>query len=216
MTTFWSILGIAVGLGADAMSVSAAIGVKWHGPGQKFRLAWHMGLFQFLMPMAGWAVGQTLAGVLHRYGTYIAAGLVFAVGAKMFYEAWKNHPGQVAEAEEEFLEKIEKTVEKTVEKAVEKVLHRHPKDPTRGWSLFALAIATSLDALVVGFSLALKGYDGFASIWLPCVEIGMVAAAMSLAGVLLGQYVGKAIGRPAEFLGALVLITLAVSFLFFQ
>lgn len=200
MITFWSILGIAVGLGADAMSVSAAIGVKWHGPGQKFRLAWHMGLFQFLMPMAGWAVGQTLAGVLHHVGTYIAAGLVFAVGAKMLYEAWKNHPGQVAEAEEE---------------ALENVLHRHPKDPTRGWSLFALAIATSLDALVVGFSLALRGVSGFSAIWLPCVEIGVVAAAMSLAGVLLGQYVGKAIGRPAEFLGALVLIALAVSFLFF-
>ena len=144
------------------MSVSAAIGVKWNGPGQKFRLAWSMGLFQFLMPMAGWAVGQTLAGVLRNVGTYIAAGLVFAIGAKMLFEAWRNHPGQVAEAEE---------------KTVEKVLHRHPKDPTRGWSLFALAIATSLDALVVGFSLALKGCNGFASIWWPCVEIGVVAAA---------------------------------------
>ncbi|MBN1553101.1 MAG: manganese efflux pump [Phycisphaerae bacterium] len=199
MTTFWSILAIAVGLGADAMSVSAAVGVKWHGRGQKFRLAWSMGLFQFLMPLAGWAVGQSLAGVLHQYGTYIAATLVFAVGVKMLYEAWRNHPGQVAEAEEE---------------AIEKALHRHPKDPTRGWSLLVLAVATSLDALVVGFSLALKGMTGFSSIWLPCVEIGMVAAAMSLAGVLLGQYVGKAIGRPAEFLGALVLTALAVSFLF--
>jgi putative Mn2+ efflux pump MntP len=203
MMTFWSILGIAVGLGADAMSVSAAIGVKWNGPGQKFRLAWCMGLFQFLMPMAGWAVGRTLAGILQQYGTYIAAGLVFAIGMKMLYETWKNHPGQVAEAEEDFLEKT-----------FEKALHRHPKDPTRGWSLYALAIATSLDALVVGFSLALKGMDGFSAIWLPCVVIGVVAAVMSLAGVLLGQYVGKTIGRPAEFLGALVLIALAVSFLF--
>ncbi len=200
MTTFLSILGIAIGLGADAMSVSAAIGVKWHGPGQKFRLAWSMGLFQFLMPLVGWVIGQSLAGVLHTFGTYIAAALVFTVGAKMLYEAWKNHPGQVAEAEEE---------------AFEKALHRHPKDPTKGWSLLVLAIATSLDALVVGFSLALKGYEGFASIWLPCVEIGIVAAAMSLSGVLLGQYVGKAIGRPAEFVGAMVLIALSVSFLLF-
>jgi putative Mn2+ efflux pump MntP len=198
MMTFWSILGIAIGLGADAMSVSAAVGVKWNGPGQKFRLAWSMGLFQFLMPMAGWAVGQSLAGMLHHVGTYIAAALVFAVGVKMLYEAWRNHPGRVVEAEEE---------------ALEKALHRHPKDPTRGWSLMVLAVATSLDALVVGFSLALKGISGFSSIWLPCVEIGIVAAVMSLIGVLLGQYVGKAIGRPAEFLGALILIALAISFL---
>jgi putative Mn2+ efflux pump MntP len=155
------------------------------------------------MPMIGWLIGQSLAGVLQSVGTYIAAALVFAIGAKMLYETWKNHPGQVAEAEEDFLEKT-----------VEKVLHRHPKDPTRGWSLFVLAIATSLDALVVGFSLALKGMTGFASIWLPCIEIGIVAAVMSLSGALLGQYVGKAIGRPAEFIGALVLIALAVSFLF--
>lgn len=83
MMTFWSILGIAIGLGADAMSVSAAIGIKWNGPGQKFRLAWSMGLFQFLMPMIGWLVGQSLAGMLHHVGMYLAAALVFAVGVKI-------------------------------------------------------------------------------------------------------------------------------------
>lgn len=199
MTSFWSILGIAIGLGADAMSVSAAIGVKWHGPGQKFRLALFAGLFQFFMPMVGWAAGQSVAGLLHRYGTYLAAALVFSLGVKMLYEAWRNHPGEVAEAEEKILEKS---------------LHRRRKDPTRGWSLPLLALATSLDALVVGFSLALKGMEGFSAIWWPCVEIGIVAAWMSLAGVLLGQHVGKAVGRPAEFLGGLVLIALAGSFLF--
>ncbi|HQL74802.1 MAG TPA: manganese efflux pump, partial [Phycisphaerae bacterium] len=89
----YQIIAVAVGLGLDAMSVCMAVGVKWHGPRQKFRLAWHMGLFQFLMPVIGWAGGRQLAGLLEAYGRYIAAGLVFAVGVKMLYEALKGHTG---------------------------------------------------------------------------------------------------------------------------
>lgn len=193
-----NIIAIAIGLGADAMSVSAAIGVKWNGPRQKFRLAWHMGLFQFLMPILGWLLGRQLAGLLQQFGTYIAAGLVFAIGVKMLWEAMKNHPGEVAES---------------AENTAEKVLHVKPKDPTCGWSLIVLSVATSLDALVVGVSLALKDTGDEMMIWLPSLMIGIIAAGMSLTGVYLGQTVGKAVGRPAEFLGALVLMGLGVSFL---
>jgi putative Mn2+ efflux pump MntP len=186
-------LAVAVGLGMDAMSVCAAVGVRWHGPRQKFRLAWHMGLFQFLMPIAGWFVGQEVAGSLRGVARYLAAALVFGVGAKMLYEAVRSRPGAVAE-------RVEHSAE----------AHRPAcGDPTRGWSLLVLSVATSLDALVVGFSLGLRGSE----IWHVSVIIGIVAAAMSLAGVILGQYVGRAIGRGAEFAGALVLMGLGVSFL---
>ena len=67
---------MGLGLGMDAMSVSAAVGVKWNGPHQKFRLAWHMGLSQFLMPCAGYAMGKPLASLLSSYGKYAAAALV--------------------------------------------------------------------------------------------------------------------------------------------
>ena len=87
------------------------------------------------------------------------------------------------------------------------------KDPTRGWSLVMLSVATSLDALVAGLSLALGDPGAGGSIWTASLIIGIVAAAMSLTGVLLGQHVGKAVGRPAEFAGGVVLMALAVSFL---
>jgi len=182
-----AILALAVGLGMDAMSVCMAVGVRWHGPRQKLRLAWHMGLFQFLMPILGWLAGRQLAGLLQSVGTYVAAALVFAVGAKMLYEAIRSRPGAVAEKE----------------------LHLEPKDPTRGWSLVALSVATSIDALVAGFSLALKG----GQIWRASIVIGLVAALMALAGVILGQKIGKALGRPAELVGAVVLMALAAWFL---
>lgn len=191
----YHIIAIAVGLGLDAMSVCMALGVRWHGPRQKFRLAWHMGLFQFLMPVIGWAGGMQLASLLEAYGRFVAAALVFGVGAKMLYEAIKGHVGEVAEG-----------VEHKMESAASA---RRDPDPTRGWSLIALSLATSMDALVVGFSLGLKGQV----IWMPSVVIGLTAGAMALSGVVLGRRLGQALGRWAEIAGALVLIALAVSFL---
>jgi putative Mn2+ efflux pump MntP len=189
-------IAVAVGLGMDAMSVSAAVGVKWHGPGQKFRLAWHMGLFQFLMPIIGWSGGKRLAELVEHFGPYIAAALVFGIGAKMLYEALRSRPG---------------ALEEKAEHLIETGLHITAKDPTRGWSLLALSVGTSMDALVVGFSLGLRGEGG--SMWLVSLVIGVVAGLMALTGVVLGRRIGKAVGKPAEILGAVVLMGLAISFL---
>ena len=87
---------------------------------------------------------------------------------------------------------------------------RARRDPTRGLSLMALSVATSLDALVVGFSLGLKGAGSI--VW-PSLVIGITAAGMSLAGVVVGKRLGARFGKPAEIAGAVVLILLAVSFL---
>ena len=190
------VLAIAVALGMDAMSVCMAIGVRWHGPRQKFRLAWHMGLFQFLMPILGWLAGRQLAHRLADIGQYIAAALLLAVALKMLYEALRSRPGAVAEQAEHL---------------AEKELHV-PRDPTRGWSLLALALATSIDALVVGFSLGLVGRQ----IYLASIVIGLVAALMALAGVVIGKRLGRALGRPAEIVGAIILMALAVSFICFD
>ena len=188
------ILTLAVALGLDAMSVCMAIGVRWHGPRQKFRLAWHMGLFQFLMPIVGWLVGRQMAELLRAVGGYIAAALVFGVGVKMFYEAVRTRPGDL---------------EQRVEHAAEHALHVSPRDPTRGWSLLLLSVATSIDALVVGFSLGLRGEH----IWGASLVIGLVAALMALTGVVIGKRMGRAFGRSAEIAGAVVLMALGVAFL---
>jgi putative Mn2+ efflux pump MntP len=187
-----NLLAVAVGLGMDAMSVAMGVGVRWHGPRQRFRLSFHMGLFQFLMPLLGWLAGRELAGLLADWGKWIAGALVLAIGIKMLYEALRSHPGATAEA---------------VEHEAEEVLHV-PADPTRGWSLLVLSVATSIDALVVGLSLGLKQV----SIWGASVVIGIVAALMALTGIAIGKRLGQQFGRPAEIFGALVLIALAVSF----
>ncbi|MHC4717101.1 MAG: manganese efflux pump MntP [Planctomycetota bacterium] len=188
------VLALAVGLGMDAMSVCMAVGVRWHGPRQKFRLAWHMGLFQFLMPVLGWALGSQLAEALRAVGTYVAAAMVFGIGAKMLYEVIRSRPGAVAEE---------------AEHAAQRGLGVKPKDPTRGWSLVGLSVATSIDALVAGFSIGIRDQG----IWLASLIIGLVAGLMALAGVVAGKRIGSVLGRPAEVVGAVVLMALAVSFL---
>lgn len=243
-----NVLGLAVGLGMDAMSVSMAVGVRWHGARQKFRLAWHMGLFQFLMPIAGWAAGRQLAVLLEAVGSWIAAALVFLVGAKMLYEALKSHKagkgaaagtagtagpagadsaagagaaaapadGTVRDGEAP-LEALGGELADAAGTGAAAGASRHPAqqparrngDPTRGWSLVVLSVATSLDALVVGFSLGLKEVG---AIWRTSAVIGLVAGLMALTGVVVGKRLGQALGRPAEIVGAAVLMLLAATF----
>jgi len=186
------VMAIAVGLGMDAMSVCMAVGVRWHGPRQRLRLSWNMGLMQFAMPLIGWAAGSRLAGLLSGVGRYVAAALVVGVGVKMLHEAVRSHPGAAAEEAEHF---------------VEEHVHLTSRDPTRGWSLLLLSTATSIDALVVGFSLGLRGE----AIWLASVLIGVTAAVMALAGVALGKKLGAALGKRAELAGAGLLIALGLA-----
>ena len=82
-------------------------------------------------------------------------------------------------------------------------------DASRGWTLIALAVATSLDALGAGFGLAMLG----ATIWTAAAVIGLVAASVSAAGVMLAGTiagsVGGAVSWTAEIAGALVLLAIA-------
>jgi putative Mn2+ efflux pump MntP len=83
------------------------------------------------------------------------------------------------------------------------------KDPTRGWNLLVLAVATSIDALAVGLSLSLLN----TSIWYPAVVIGIVAAVLSAIGALFGCRLGHRFGEWAERAGGLVLIGIGVRIL---
>ena len=82
-------------------------------------------------------------------------------------------------------------------------------DPTRGLTLVGLSVATSIDALAVGLTFGVLGMD----ILVPVIVIGVVAAAMTFCGMLLGRRLGLVFGRRAELAGGLVLIAIAVKVL---
>lgn len=126
-----TLLGIAVALAMDAFSVAVATGISLPRLTGRhlFRLGWHFGLFQALMPVVGWHAGHSVRRWIAGYAHWVAFGLLIAIGLKMLWEA--RHPAAATER----------------------------PDPTRGWSLVALSVATSIDALAVGFSLSALGVD---------------------------------------------------------
>lgn len=81
--------------------------------------------------------------------------------------------------------------------------------PTRGWTLVTLSVATSIDALAVGLSLAFLGE----SIWRPSAVIGLVAAALTAVGLKFGSRFGSRWGKWAEILGGCVLLLIGARIL---
>jgi putative Mn2+ efflux pump MntP len=161
--TLPSIIIIAIGLGMDAFSVAigigAAIGTASLAPA--FRLSFHFGLFQTLMPLAGWFAGMTVAHIIEGYDHWIAFGLLAYVGGKMIVESFHEK------------EKI------------------HRADPTKGLTLVLLSVATSIDALAVGLSFAfLKAPILFPSIIIGVVAFVMTMVGMVF-GEKLGGLMGK-------------------------
>src|SRR3990172_2619511 len=85
-----SIFIIAVALAMDAFSVCISCGMIIPDPGFRhyFRLAFHFGLFQFMMPIIGYFGGKYLEGYIKEYDHWIAFGLLIIIGLKMIYEAF--------------------------------------------------------------------------------------------------------------------------------
>jgi putative Mn2+ efflux pump MntP len=118
---------IAVGLAMDAAAVSMSAGGSGLARGKRasFRLSFHFGLFQFMMPVIGWFGGIQLVSYVAPVDHWIAFALLGFVGVRMI------HAGLHPDSE------------------------RPRDDPSKGLSLVMLSVATSIDALAVGLSLAM-------------------------------------------------------------
>lgn len=80
------------------------------------------------------------------------------------------------------------------------------KDYSRGWYLVSLSVATSIDALAIGFALGLTSI----SPWVSGLVIGIVAGIMTLTGLYLGRRLRSKLGKVAEFGGGVILLLIAV------
>lgn len=164
----------------DAFAVAVVAGLTLESLTRRhvFRLSFHFGLFQGLMPTIGWVAGVAVHRYLAAFDHWVAFGLLAFVGGRMIYSAAFGG-GQDA---------------------------KPSADPTRGWSLVILSVATSIDALAVGLSLALLG----STILVPVLVIGVVAAGFTIAGMYLGRRIGSAWGRKVEILGGIILIGIGI------
>lgn len=178
---FAGIFLIALGLAMDAFAVCIAAGASRMARGARatFRLSFHFGLFQFIMPILGWFAGTRVVRLIEAFDHWVAFALLAIVGIRMLRSG-------LGAAE------------------------RLARDPTRGMTLITLSLATSIDALAVGISLAMLQVP----IWWPSAVIGLVAAILSALGVRLGARLGEIFGRRMEVAGGVVLILIGAKILF--
>ncbi len=157
------IIFIAIGLAIDASAVSLVAAASGFVKDKRaaFRLSFHFGLFQGLMPVVGWLLGKSIVEHISSGDHWVAFGLLTIVGIRMIRSGIKPSAQNVR------------------------------KDPSRGLTLVILSIATSIDALAVGITLAMLDVN----IWYPSTIIGIVTAALCLLAIRLGNQLGILFGQ---------------------
>jgi putative Mn2+ efflux pump MntP len=170
---------IAVSLGMDTFAVGVGSGTVFQVPVKRkvFRLSFHFGLFQSLLFVAGYFAGKGIVEVISAWDHYCALALLLFVGLRMI------RGGVAAKGEE-----------------------APPADPSKGWRLVVLSVATSIDALAVGLTFGVLAME----VLLPALVIGVVSCGMTLAGILLGRSLQGRFGSYAEIVGGLILIGIGV------
>ena len=173
-----------VGLAMDAFSVSVANAIADPGMkhAQRLRIAGCFALFQILMPLLGWLCVRSIAEsftTFQKFIPWIALLLLLYIGGKMLLEGIRGGAGK----EEE-----------------EKKALGHG-------TLLLQGVATSIDALSVGFTI--EEYP-FSAALTESLIIGAVTLAICLAGLFLGRTIGRRLDRIAPILGGIILIGIGV------
>jgi len=176
---------IAVSLALDAFAVSVSSGISVPGFGWKHavKMGLYFGGFQFAMPLIGWFLGSSVSAYIEAVDHWIAFGLLAFIGGRMVVGAWGKDSCQREESPAELTAR----------------------------RLTVLAVATSIDALAVGVSMAFMVTD--VSILFSACVIGVVAFVLSVVGGLAGRRLGCLFQKRAELVGGLVLIGIGVKIL---
>ena len=185
--TIFEIIIIAAGLAMDASAVclsAAAAGFAKDGRAV-FRLCFHFGLFQFLMPVLGWFLGINFVSYFKAFDHWIAFFLLAFVGIRMIREGMDTSS------------EVQKN------------------DPSRGMTMVLLSVATSIDALAVGLSFAMLDVNiWYPSIIIGVITAGMSFAAIKIGtglGVLFGKRMKIFGGIVLVIIGSRILYTHLIS-----
>lgn len=175
------VIFLAIGLSFDSFAVSVCSGlnlphIRFH---QAAKIALFLALFQGLMPLLGWMIGNSMKSLIEPVDHWLAFGLLTLIGGKMIAESFMN-------AED-----------------------REIKNPLLIRVILMLSLATSIDALAVGFSFATL----LDKILFAALIIGIVTFVASMLGILLGKKTGPRFNRYAEIMGGLILIALGFKIL---
>lgn len=188
-----------IGLAMDAFSVSMANGLNEPEMDRRKELliAGAFGVFQTLMPLIGWVLVHTAMNTfqqIQKFIPWIALILLCWIGGKMIAEG-------VQSRKEALPESVAPAAEAKGPDAAK------PAAKLGLWALFVQAVATSIDALSVGFTIA--EYD-FSHALVETVIIGVVTFIISYAGIRIGKKFGTRLSGKASILGGVILILIGV------
>lgn len=179
---FFNSVLLGVGLAMDAFSVSLANGLNEPKMAKKkmCRIAGVFAIFQAVMPMLGWICVHTIAQYFRSFQKmvpWIALALLSLIGGKMLLEGIKNKDNQ-------------------------------PKETQVGMAaLLVQGVATSIDALSVGFTVAEYGPD---KVFICVLIIAAVTFFICIAGLILGKKFGTKLSNKASVLGGAILIVIGI------
>ena len=173
---------LGVGLAMDAFSVSLANGLNEPGMRRKriCAIAGVFAFFQALMPMIGWVCVHTIVQVFHSFEKWIpwiALVLLLFIGGKMLIEGIRYKEGETEK----------------------------PKVGVA--ALFLQGVATSIDALSVGFTIA--EYE-FPMALVCALIIAAVTFVICVGGLLIGRKFGTRFAGKASILGGIILIAIGI------
>jgi putative Mn2+ efflux pump MntP len=187
MISTLDLLLLSVALAMDCFTVSMMSGVMLRRSlsAAILRMALLFGVFQAAMPLAGWLGTANFSHYMEAVDHWIAFLLLAFIGGKMIKESFDDDASEPS------------------------------FNPLRLRTQLLLAVATSIDALAVGISMACLGYDHITMLTLPLVMIGATSALLSVVGYLLGVRFGSVVARrlKPELLGGLVLVFIGIKVL---
>ena len=181
---FVELLFLAIGLSMDAFAVSICKGLSMKKATVKASAicgVWFGG-FQALMPIIGFFLAMTFADAIRAFDHWVAFGLLVIIGINMLKEVFEKE--------------CDCCQDKGADLSVK--------------TLFVMAVATSIDALAVGISLALAGD---VNIWTAALLIGVTTFGFSAAGVKIGNVFGSRFEKKAQAAGGIILIILGIKIL---
>ena len=175
------LLAVGVSMDAFAVSVCKGLAMKKATLGGQLTCGVWFGGFQALMPLIGFFLGTLFADAIETVDHWIAFGLLALIGGNMLKDAFDTD----CDCEEHSADLSVKT-------------------------MFVMAVATSIDALAVGISLAMAGN---VNIWLAIALIGMTTCVFSAIGVKIGNIFGSRFEKKAQMAGGVILILLGLKIL---
>ncbi len=191
-----ALVALSFGMSMDAFAVALGRGAGLARPSLVAALKTGLvfGVIESLTPLLGYVFGVLAEDMVKTWDHWLSFVLLGGLGLHMLYEAFKGDDDTKTKMQEG---KARVDIDQ--------------KKPTKNapWILVLTAFATSIDAMIVGVTLAFLQVN----IWLACALIGLATIVMVTLGTYLGHKLGEKIGKWAEVFGAMVLMGIGTSIL---